>query len=361
MLKRQLAERRGFRIVTAMAVAFALIQAATAYLLPTHQPSTRYNEARLKHVPDLSESVIQWQTHNLFTCPAASDVLFFGDSSCLMGVIPKVVTDCTGKSAWNLGTIGYLTLEGHADLFELYARLHGTPKLAIYHATYYTWKMTEEERASLGFLLAFREWGVTNPLKSSWSDLSTWLPTNRANHLALSSLRRLFVSSEDTRQYLSKPRGVYPSDDDVRDQLRETRGFLPEVFTSTTREQWKEFARKFRSKVLPVLDPACVEPLQRMFRFAETNGIQLVVLMAPLCECFEGPDMEAAYYKLESDLRELTGPYARVRVESPLLRTVRFEDCATDTHLTLEGAKKNSRDLAERIVIPFFEKASFGR
>src|SRR5215470_15386989 len=111
--------QRARRILLWAAVSFVACQAALG-LARVRPPSQRFNEAELNGVPTLAESIVQWQVSNLRDDLGPVDVVFFGDSSCLMGVMPRIVEDETGLRCWNFGTLGWLSTDGHADLLQLF-------------------------------------------------------------------------------------------------------------------------------------------------------------------------------------------------------------------------------------------------
>src|SRR5262249_10325294 len=133
--------RRGRVAVLSAGLVFVLFQAASAGLLkhvwPTPETpagvvqSERFwsGEPAPRGVPSLEESIIQWQAYHLLTSVDDQNVLFVGDSSCLMGVMPQVIAQKTGQKCWNLGTIGFMATDGHADMLDLYLAKNRPPQL----------------------------------------------------------------------------------------------------------------------------------------------------------------------------------------------------------------------------------------
>src|SRR5262249_43943317 len=147
---------------------------------------------------------IQWQVSHLLTNPETQDVVFFGDSSCLMGIVPGEVTRESGLRGWNFGTLGVLTTDGHADLLDLYLRGHSTPSLAVYHLSMYPLVLTNKEAERSGYWAPFRDW-----LAREWGGEAGalgHLPSSRLSRTAQARLDRLFVRDAERQRFLDLPR-----------------------------------------------------------------------------------------------------------------------------------------------------------
>src|SRR5437588_376835 len=96
------ANRRARRTLTWAAVLFVLLQGGIYGFLRFAAPTTRYNGSSMNKTPNLVDSLVQWQVVNMIAAEP-TEVIFFGDSSCLMGVMPNTIAARTGQSAWNFG------------------------------------------------------------------------------------------------------------------------------------------------------------------------------------------------------------------------------------------------------------------
>ena len=337
---------RARRVLLWTCVAFVVLQAGLG-LKHGASFSRRFNEAELNHVPDLAESIVQWQVSNLIEDLGPIDVVFFGDSSCLMGVMPRIVEEDTGLHCWNFGTIGWLSTDGHADLLQLYVDRHGPPRLAIYYVT--TWPLTasHEDIKARGYLTRLREWLASEKDESdvTWLDR---LPSTRMRQWFQTVITRDLVGMRERQRFLSAPRGAYPSDADVHSLLKKSRGFMAELATKDLERDWEENASWATSvNARPKLATDCISGLRRTFALADACGFDLIVRLNPLPEAFSNPATDEAFARLEEDLEALAASYQRVYVASPLLRYYPNSQHATVTHLSEAGARRNSHELAD--------------
>ena len=62
-----------------------------------------------------------------------NDVIFVGDSSCLMGVSPKIIEEETGLKVLNLATHGTSGIIGYEAILRRYLKFNSPPKLIVYY------------------------------------------------------------------------------------------------------------------------------------------------------------------------------------------------------------------------------------
>jgi hypothetical protein len=329
-------------------VAFLAFQVG-AGLKQTTILSKRFNEIDLVQVPSLAESIVQWQVSNLFDDIGPMDVVFFGDSSCLMGVMPRVVEEETGLRCWNFGTLGWLSTEGHADLLQLFVDKHGPPRIAVYYVTTWPLTATHKDVETCGYLKRLREWLAedTNEAGAEWLDR---LPSSKMRLWLQTVVSRRFVRNRERERFLNSPRGGYPSDTVVHAMLKESHGFMAEVPTGKTEADWQEHVRTLPDLSQPKLATDCIAGLRRMFALADARGFDLIVRMNPMPEAFRSSEAEAAFACLEEDLQALAASHQRVRIVSPMLRYYPNRMHSTVTHLSEAGAQRNSEELADLLV-----------
>jgi hypothetical protein len=326
-------------------LSFVVCQAALS-LLRVRPPSQRFNEAELSGVPTLAESIVQWQVTNLQEDLGPVDVVFFGDSSCLMGVMPRIVGEDSGLRCWNFGTLGWLSTDGHADLLQLYVDRHGPPALAVYYVTTWPLTATRKDIEACGYLKRVREWlGADASIEDeSWLER---LPSTQARRWFQTFTTRGLVRSWERRRFLSSPRGGYPSDNAVHEMLKANRGFMAELPSANTEETWKAYAAKTTEEhARPRLSPDCIAGLQRMFALADARQFDLVVRLNPLPDAFRSPQTDQAFHQLEQDLHEVAAAYQRARIGTPFLRYYPSLQHSSVTHLSEVGAARNSHELA---------------
>ena len=90
--------------------AVAMHLGAKFHLLPAPRPTLDTERAILVHQAEASRS------------PQDAEVLLLGDSSCLMNLSARQLTEQLGRPALNLGTFSFLDLNAHALLLREHAR-----------------------------------------------------------------------------------------------------------------------------------------------------------------------------------------------------------------------------------------------
>src|SRR5262245_37674516 len=154
--KRNARRRRSRMVLLSAGLSFLLLQGAVA-LLPAHKCPAPFDTRGLWDVAPLEYSIVHWQMRHLLES-SDQDVIFFGDSSCLMGVKPRVVQDATGLKTSNYGMLGYLGTKGHALLFRLFLERHTAPRLAVYYVCAYPLEASQKDIDDAGMLRALQEW-----------------------------------------------------------------------------------------------------------------------------------------------------------------------------------------------------------
>lgn len=282
-------------------------------------------------IPDVCESTLQWQCHYLLTTNDREELLFIGDSSCLMGVMPAVVGDKTHLRTRNLGTLGYLGADGHADMLQLFVERHGVPKVCVYCVAPFTFTVSNQDIERVGCLKRFRAFAFGDAKVMTVKNPRTLVPTCRLGQCLGAFAEECCISAD----YLEMPRGPFPSDQDTRVLLEASKGYLADPTGP---------CRKLASPV-PYdahLHRDCVPGLVRMFETAERHKFRLVVLMNPVSDNHRTAETETAMQQTHARLQELAGPYAQVRIATPFLRYAPAESFASPNHLTPAGAAANS-------------------
>jgi hypothetical protein len=81
--------------------------------------------------PTSGEAVIAQAMTYAISSREYNDVVFLGDSTCEMGIDPRVLAKETGLSGWNLGTMRAFGPYGFLLLTSAYLRHHPAPKLVV--------------------------------------------------------------------------------------------------------------------------------------------------------------------------------------------------------------------------------------
>lgn len=298
------------------------------------------NGAWLRNVPTLEESIIQWQVCHLLTAVGPQDIVFIGDSSCLMGVVPQVISEATKMRTWNLGTVGSLSTTGHAEILNLYLRKHerSKPKLVVCYLASPTLKRTQEETENLGVLNGFREWLHGKDAGRMAQEPLAQLPGYRLRS-PLSVLAKQMLGAQPPATDFDVSRGKLPSDDEIRQTLLETHGYLAEPRSgplSPAESQYHNLA----------MSPDGLRGIIQMFEMADSMSINLVLIINPQPELYRDGQAEVGLQRIEQALIRAARPFSRVTVHAPALRWFDNDDFGTPQHLTKLGAIKNSIEVA---------------
>jgi hypothetical protein len=325
--------KRARAILLWAGLSFALLQVGAALL-----PATRtgpFDDLGVWQVPPLETSIVQWQTRQLAEPGPAQDVIFFGDSACLMGVRSRQVQEIAGLRVWNFGTLGWLGTEGHAEILAMYLEKHAPPRLAVYYISTYPLTATKEDLEAAGYLRTLKDWRSGDRREGALF----WLEDHKLRWHLQSMARHWFSTPAERDNHLSAPRGVYPSDLETRRLLIENRGFIPERCPQKVHGAGHAY--------LPKFSPDCVAGLRRMFELAEGHGVTLWVIMNPLPEAYHCADTDRRMQEWEHALRSLARGHAHVHIKSPLHRYYPNECFGTIFHLLEPGVDRNSRELGQ--------------
>ena len=153
-------------------------------------------------------------------------------------------------------------------------------------------------------------------------------------------MRATLVSDSARAAFLAEPRGPYPSDDQVRALLGAHRGWLGTPETTAWRAPLDVELRPPSDRF---------DALRALFALGATRGFDLALVMEPLPEVARTPRTLAALAALDRDLRGLAASYPRVSFPLALGRWYPDALCATATHLTEAGARRDSAEVADWI------------
>lgn len=283
-------------------------------------------------MPTFTESIIQWQIFEASNLNRRQEVLFLGDSSCLMGLQPNVVVRETGLETWNLGTISWIGVRGHTRVLETYLQENPPPHLLVYHVTLNTFGDAEPHEFHRDFKRRVLRWLGTHQADASWlpslsyrRDFRSWLSPQRFQD-----------------EFLELERGPYPSDRTVRTLIQTERGALVEKQTRS----WKAPPR------LQFHPEAGVErELNALFELAQTHGMKVLVMTNPLPDIAATEENLATLASVRELLDRAAAAFEGVEIAQPLAK---FYDqpsqcCSSVNHLLPTGAQRNSEELAQWI------------
>ena len=313
-------------------IALAVIVAieAAVYVLVPSAAYPRFCPVTRK--PTTSESVMQWQVMNNLDADGSCDILINGDSSGLVGLIPKEIRCQTGLTTRNVSTISLIGIEGHLGILKLLTAQQGPPKLMVYHMAEGLLSPTAEDVEAIGHYARARPWLDT--LARGWS----WPPSRAFRDEVAGWL----MSEERLEANLASKRGgTWPSDDEVHVILSEQKGFLGDEYS---RMDWRKYRR-----LETELSEHGERMLREMFSFAKAHDVRVLLMFNPSPETVRIPENEEGWRELEARLSRLAADFANVKILRPLARFYPDDWCATKTHLKPEGARRETETLVRWI------------
>lgn len=295
----------------------------------------------LRENPTLEESILHWQLYHMLTAVEPQDIVFTGDSSCLMGIMPTEISELTRLRTWNLGTMGSLSIRGQTHILELFLNKfpHSKPQLVVCYVAPPTLCRTRDEIENLGVYNQFQEW-----LHGFDSDRVThgWLsrlPVYRLRRPLLAAASDV-VGDNEGEWRLDVKRDKFPSDQDVRSALLKTRGYLVEP-----RRNQLPISDNFADHRMPTADS--IQELTAMFELTAAQSVDLLFVMSPAPEKYRSPETDAAYRRTEQSLREAAKPFQQVTIHAPITRYFPDQYFGSPNHLTEDGATRNSKEIAD--------------
>lgn len=311
-----------------MLVLVALIEITVAVVgAPPSAWSLGHRFYPATRIPTVEESVVQWQLDRLRT--AQADVVLLGDSSAMNGLVPAAFEEITGLPTQNFASICWVTVDGHADVLELYLRTHGAPRVVVYQMATLVHVMPQRDLLAGGFYDQLGDYIGTRT--DRWP---VPLPSLQWRRLA----RDVVDGQQFAAAYTNAPRGRELSDADLAAFLSTNHGFN---IDRAPRPRWDDVV-----PILPLLQPEALAGLIRLFELSEAWGFDLYVVHNPMPELIRHPELEARYAAVERVVSAAAEPYARVNVIGPFGRWFRNEAFANVEHLTPEGAWSHSQTLA---------------
>jgi hypothetical protein len=304
-------------VVAALCLATALSVAAAAHLATSRLVN---EDVFLKNYRKLffEESMLSHKMDYVLGSSENNDVVFLGDSTCLMDLDPRRVKEVAGRSAYNLGTLGWLAPDGHLAVLKAYLQHHPKPKLLVYTiwpgelaADYssnepfkdrFVWAYSPELRAERGYA----RWPLEFRLREEFRTMIGLLAARRTRYFEQE------VVPGATHEQLGE-------------RLAETRGY---------------FAEPSPMPVTPYTADLSVAPLpsarfKELIRFADEQGLRTLVRFAPVPEGVS----DAHKKELGDWFAELkTGP--NVVVSKPLVLELPPSDFADPRHLNASGVRR---------------------
>jgi hypothetical protein len=292
--------------------------------------------------PSLEESIIQWQVYHALASSKPVDILLLGDSSCMMGLRPKILEERTGLNCWDIGTLDYFGVQGNVDLLEVFLQQRKAPKVIVFHIVGGIASFSKSSLDQMGYVNRLRTWLAPYlEEKKHWKAV-LMLPSMRYRREAQRLLATF--SQKENEAWLNTPRGPYPSDNEVRRLLLNNHGAMTEVV-------YEDEVNRVRDlRPMLGLDPYAIQGIQRLIELSARASSQLLIIHNPIPDTGETPENLEALAAFETQLRNITQGYNHVKVYSPFARFYPVQLCASYNHLTDEGAIRNSEEVSRWLI-----------
>jgi hypothetical protein len=290
--------------------------------------------------PTRDEAMLIYPAEYALKSTEYNDVVFLGDSTCRCSIDPAEFQQASGLSAYNLGSMGALGLEGYRLILQLYLRHHAKPRAAVLAVT--PDDFDAELPAAFGATPHRFRWaygphfGETLRLPEDLESVEYFARrgvgvglTLWANRLAKRPFepRGEFLQGENKHTYRS-----------LEWKIRQSRGFwalagkhfalgtdAPNKPTVTVASQW---------------DPG----VRELAQIADANGIALVVRLVPIVDT-----VKTDYGPVQTWLRTLPRDCPHLTVIHPDILFYSPDLCWDYQHLNAEGVVAFSRSLGNDV------------
>lgn len=310
------------RLITGILICLFLTNALCMILLNYRQPNQGYWLIKQKW---------QWLLHSQETV----HTLFLGDSSCNQGLIPSVYSNVTGNTAYNLGTIGDMSLVNDAWMLDTYLKTRTTPpKTVVVMHTFDSWNRP--------YMLSC--------LAQIPANVASLYPPLQIDFAARAELRLtryvpLYYQNYSIKECCLAPvrmlRRTYSTTNGFFAVSNPNRTLLQESFSSHMLELEREIPFAFQ----PYQETA----LLHIATLAEKHHFTVVIVPAPLySKLAYNPLLQAYMNQITDKLHDLFAKHPRIKIYSDI--PAYTEDVMeSDDHLTYAGAVDFTTQLATRL------------
>lgn len=256
-----------------------------------------------------------------------NDVVFLGESTCLMGIDPVEIEKLGGPRGYNLGSLGPVSIDGIRTTFLAYLSAHSKPSYVLLclspESLSEEWRTTPFARE---FVATYgRRFGVF-PQRSS---VAWWVPDRETvREGAAVALDRLKALADDTTNLDDVP-GLKT----VLKQRARTRGFWP-LKNPHAPPEIRERPLPERVQVVPEWR----EGVREFAQVVEDRGVRFILRLAPVRSDARAVD----YSEVIAWLHELQQEFPAAEIKTELL----FYDpsfCFDRRHVNKAGAARFGR------------------
>lgn len=321
------------RAAPSLAVLAAVLGTVLAVALLTHAVTRRLvNEGvYLKNYrrPFFEESMLYHKMTYALSSKEYNDVLILGDSSALMDVEIEGLEKATGLRAYNLGTMGWLHVDGHMDTLRDYLESHPRPRLIVYTV------LPKEMGDGCSSNEAFKDrfiWAYGRDLKKE-RGFERW-PLEFRLREEFRTMVGLLVGGQ--KRYFKNEVVPGLTHDQFGAALEKRRGY----FTRDARK-----LTRYDLEALRVSRAAGVS-LRRLAVFTGQNRIRLLIRFGPIPKQKKSTaqrEFTEWYDGFQSDFK------SHVVVDKPLVLEYDLNLFSDASHLNPAGARKFTALIADRI------------
>jgi hypothetical protein len=297
--------------------------------------------------PTRDEAVVAYPAEYALKSAEYNDVLFLGDSTCRCSIDPAVFQRASGLSAYNLGSMGALGMDGYQLLLQIYLRHHPQPRAVVLAVTPDDFDV--EVSGAAGTWAGLFRWSYAPDqaaLRLPRDVESVQFFARRGVQVgrecwARSSANRRFDPREASLQGAEKY--TYFT---LQDKIRRSRGYwalggkhfptgtdAPNKPTVSVARQW---------------DPG----VRELANLADAGGVLLFIRLVPIVDT-----VKTDYEPVRRWLNELERDYPRLIVIRPEILLYNPDLCWDYQHLNADGVEKFSQSLAKDVAAVLSRRA----
>ncbi len=291
--------------------------------------------------PTRDEAVLVYPAEYALKSTESNDVVFLGDSTCRCSIDPAAFQRMSGLSAYNLGSMGGLGLDGYRLLLQIYLQHHPKPRAVVFAVTPDDFDVEVSE--ALGdWPYRFRwSYGPGGDATLRWPESLEALMFFARRGVQIGRAYLADCSAE--RRYDPRVESLVGASKDtyltLQQKIGQSRGFWalagkhwpggtdpPHKTRVTVAKQWGS-------------------GMQELLDVAEASGVPLIIQLVPIVD-----KAKTDYGPVQSWLKNLQGNYPQLTVIRPEIVFYDAELCWDYQHLNADGVEKFGRSLAQNVV-----------
>jgi hypothetical protein len=290
--------------------------------------------------PTRDEAMLTYPAEYALKSTEYSDVLFLGDSTCRCSIDPIEFQRLSGLSAYNLGSMGGLGMDGYGLILQAYLKHHPSPRAVVLALTPDGFDVAASD--ALGtWPHRFRCcYGPDREAKLRVPDNLESLKffAQRGARIA----RDYWADSFAERRFDPRVEPLYGSGRDtyltLERKIRQTRGYWDLVG-----KHWPGGTDPPDKGLMPVATQWDTG-LRELVKFANANDVPLIIRLVPLVDT-----TKTDFQLLRRWLNDVQRDYPRLIIIRPEVLLYGAEYCWDFQHLNAAGVEKFSRSLAKDI------------